>query len=81
MVEVVGDDRQRVLVEDREELVVAEAEPSLKSRCSQKSWFSPPKTSDTESSVKMRRIESVSRSAHGSTRMLSGAPGAAGSCR
>jgi hypothetical protein len=35
VVKVVGDDGQGVLVEDREELVVAEAEPSLKSRCSQ----------------------------------------------
>jgi len=41
----------------------------------QNSWFSPPKTSLTESSVKMRRIESVSSSAHESTRMVSGAPG------
>ena len=44
----------------------------------QNSWFSPPKTSLTESSVKIRRIESVSRSAQESTRMLSGAPGRSG---
>ena len=40
----------------------------------QNSWFSPPKTSLTLSSVKMRRIESVSSSAQLSTRRLSGAP-------
>jgi hypothetical protein len=37
VVEVVGDDRQRVLVEDDEELVVAETESSLKGCSSQKS--------------------------------------------
>jgi len=44
----------------------------------QKSWFSPPKTSETESSVKIRRIESVSSSAQLSTRRLSGGPGRSG---
>jgi hypothetical protein len=37
MVEIVGDDRQCILVEDGEQLVVAEAEPSLKGCCSQNS--------------------------------------------
>jgi hypothetical protein len=37
MVEVVRDDRQRVLVEDREQLVVVETESSLKGCSSQKS--------------------------------------------
>ena len=78
VVELVRDDRQRVLVEDGEQLVVAEAEASLERCGSQNSWFSPPNTSLTESSVKIRRIESVSRSAQLSTRMLSGAPGRSG---
>jgi hypothetical protein len=30
VVEIVGDDGQRILVQDGEQLVVAEAEPSLK---------------------------------------------------
>jgi hypothetical protein len=37
VVEVVGDDGQRVLVEDGEQLVVAETEASLKGCSSQKS--------------------------------------------
>jgi hypothetical protein len=37
MVEVVGDDRQRVLVQDGEQLVVGQAEASLKGSGSQKS--------------------------------------------
>jgi hypothetical protein len=37
VVEVVRDDRQRVLVEDGEQLVVVETESSLKGRRSQKS--------------------------------------------
>ena len=78
VIQVVGDDGQRVLVEDREQLVVAQAEASLEGGGSQNSWFSPPKTSLTESSVKIRRIESVSRSAQLRTRMLSGAPGRSG---
>ena len=45
----------------------------------QNSWFSPPNTSDTESSVKMRRIESAKVLAVESTVMLSGAPGRSGS--
>ena len=81
VVEVAADDRQRVGVEDAEQLVVGEPEAVLQQRCGgggQNSWFSPPKTSDTESSVKMRRIESVSRSAHDRTWMFSGAPGCSG---
>jgi hypothetical protein len=46
---------------------------------SQKSWFSPAKISETESSVKMRRIESAKVPAVVSTLMLSGAPGRSGS--
>ena len=41
----------------------------------QNSWFSPPNTSLTDPSVKIWRIELVSRSAQDSTRTLSGAPG------
>ena len=41
----------------------------------QNSWFSPPKTSLTERSLKMLRIASVSMSAQESWRMLRGAPG------
>jgi len=37
VVEVVGDDGQRVLVEDGEQLVVAQAEASLEGGSSQKS--------------------------------------------
>src|SRR5437763_15309897 len=44
----------------------------------QKSWFSPPNTSLTDPSVKIWRIELVSRSAHESTRTLSGAPAGSG---
>src|ERR1019366_7653200 len=40
----------------------------------QNSWFSPPNTALTESSTNIRRIESVSSSAHGSTRTFSGQP-------
>src|SRR3954471_10235150 len=74
VVELAGDDGERVLVEDPQQLVVAEPEAGLQQGCGgagQKSWFSPPKTSETESSVKMRRIESVRRSAQESTRMWS----------
>src|SRR5688572_13620256 len=53
---------ERVLVEHAEQLLVGEAQQLLEVAGAQKSWFSPPKTSDTESSVKMRRIVSVSRS-------------------
>src|SRR5207302_1323604 len=49
--------------------------PLMWRRFSQNSWFSPPKTSLTEPSVKIWRIELVSRSAHDRTRTLSGAPG------
>ena len=45
----------------------------------QNSWFSPAKISETESSVKMRRIESAKVPAVESTVMLSGAPGRNGS--
>ena len=81
VVEVAGDEAERVGVEDGAELVVGEAQAPLEDGCgrtAQNSWFSPPKTSDTESSVKIRRIESVRRSAQESTRMLSGAPGRRG---
>jgi hypothetical protein len=37
MVEIVGDDGQRVLVEDGQELVVREAQPALQGRGSQNS--------------------------------------------
>ena len=74
VVEVVGDDGECVLVEDREQLVVAQTETSLKGCGSQNSWFSPPKTSLTESSVKIRRIESVRRSAQLSTCLLYTSP-------
>src|SRR6201999_4109986 len=73
-----GDHRERVGVQDRQQLLVREAEERLQRGDAQKSWFSPPKTSETESSVKMRRIESVSRSATESTVMLSGAFGRSG---
>ena len=73
VVEVARDHGERVLAQDLQQLVVAEAEAGLQERGggagTQKSWFSPPKTSETESSVKIRRIESVSRSAQESTRM------------
>ena len=81
VVEVAAEHRERVGVQDGQQLVVGEAEAVLQQRGGgggQKSWFSPPKTSDTESSVKIRRIESVSRSAHDSTWMLSGAPARSG---
>ena len=65
-------------VQDSEQLVVCEAQPALEGGGSQNNWFSPPNTSLTESSVKMRRIESVSRSEQLSTRMVSGAPGRSG---
>jgi hypothetical protein len=44
----------------------------------QKSWFSPAKISETESSVKMRRIESAKVPAVESTVMFSGEPGRSG---
>jgi hypothetical protein len=81
VVQVAADDRQRVGVQDGQQLVVGEPEAVLQQRRGgggQNSWFSPPKTSDTESSVKIRRMESVSRSAHDSTWMFSGAPGCSG---
>ena len=53
-------------------------EGGLPAARAQNSWFSPPNTSLTEPSVKMRRIESVRMSAQGSTCTLSGAPGGAG---
>lgn len=74
VVEIVADQAERVGVEDPEQLLVGEAQALLKvAGGAQNSWFSPPNTSDTESSVKIRRIESVSRSAQGRTRTLSGA--------
>ncbi len=81
VVEVAADDLERVGVENGQQLVVGQAEAVLQEGGGgggQKSWFSPPKTSDTLSSVKIRRIESVSRSAQDSTWMLSGAPGRSG---
>jgi hypothetical protein len=81
VVEVAADDRERVGVQDGQQLVVGQAEAVLQQRGGgggQKSWFSPPKTSLTLSSVKMRRIESVSRSAQERTWMFSGAPGWSG---
>ncbi len=81
VVELAAQDAQRIGVKDRQQLVVGESEPVLQQSGGgggQKSWFSPPKTSDTESSVKIRRIESVSRSAQESTWMFSGAPGRSG---
>jgi hypothetical protein len=81
VLEIAAEDGQRVGVEDRQQLVVGEPEAVLQ-QCGggggQNSWFSPPKTSDTESSVKIRRMESVSRSAQDRTWMLSGAPGRSG---
>src|SRR5215218_9510311 len=80
VVEVARDHGQRVGVQRGQELLLAQAEHLLEvlGGRAQNSWFSPPNTSDTESSVKMRRIESVSRSAQDSTRMFDGAPGRIG---
>ncbi len=78
VVEVAADDLERVGVEHHEQLVVVQPQQLLEAGGAQNSWFSPPNTSDTESSVKMRRIESVSRSAHESTRTLGGASGRIG---
>jgi hypothetical protein len=77
VVEVAADQLQRVGAEDGQQLVVGQPEAVLQQRGGgggQNSWFSPPNTSDTLSSVKIRRIESVSRSAQDRTWMLSGAP-------
>jgi hypothetical protein len=64
VIEVAGDQFERIGVEDRQQLLVGEAEEVLElRRATQNSWFSPPKTSDTESSVNMRRIVSVRMSA------------------
>ncbi len=50
-----------------------------KARFDAETWYyRGTKTSDTESSVKIRRIESVSRSAHESVRTFAGAPGCIG---
>ena len=60
-------------------LVVARPENRLKRRAfPQNSWFSPPKTSLTEPSVKIWRIELVRSSAQERTRTFSGAPGGSG---
>ena len=72
---VAGDHGERVGIQDLQQLLIGEAEEQLQALGAQNSWFSPPKTSATESSVKMRRTLSVSRSATESTVMLSGAPG------
>lgn len=64
MVQFAGDQLERIGVEDPEQFLVGEAEKVLElCGAAQNSWFSPPKTSDTESSVKMRRIVSVRMSA------------------
>src|SRR4051794_15961337 len=82
VVELPGEQREWVDVEHRAELLLGEPEerhqPVRPVARAQKSWFSPAKTSDTEPSVKIWRIESVRRSAHERTRMLSGASGASG---
>jgi hypothetical protein len=70
---VAGRDQVGALVADQPQLA-----PLLPQRA-QKSWFSPAKISETESSVKMRRIESAKVLAVESTVMLSGAPGRSGS--
>ena len=70
---VARDHREGVAVEDLQQLLVGEAEEQLQALGAQNSWFSPPKTSATESSVKMRRMLSVSRSATDRTVRLSGA--------
>jgi hypothetical protein len=81
VVQLAGQDSERIGVQDRQQLVVGEPEAVLQQGGGgggQNSWFSPPKTSDTESSVKIRRMESVSRSAQDRTWMFSGAPGRSG---
>jgi hypothetical protein len=80
VVELRADQLERIRVQGGEELLVGEAQQLLEVRgaAGQKSWFSPPNTPLTEPSVKMLRIDSVSRSAHDSTRMFSGAPGPSG---
>src|SRR5204863_1316454 len=89
VVELARDDRDRVDGQHLAQLVVGEREalheldgggghPCAPRRRAQKSWFSPPKTSLTDRSLKMLRIESVSRSAHESWRMFEGAPGGSG---
>ena len=81
MPRLAGDRRKRIEVEHRKRLLVAQLEPqgdAVQNVSVQKSWFSPPKTSLTEPSVKIRRIESVSSSAQGSTKTLSGAPARSG---
>jgi hypothetical protein len=53
VVEVAADDRQRVGVQDDQELVVGEPEAVLQQRGGgggQKSWFSPPAAASTERS-------------------------------
>jgi hypothetical protein len=72
--------RQRVAGRDQVGALVAD-QPQLAPlpQRAQKSWFSPAKISETESSVKMRRIESAKVLAVESTVMLSGAPGRSGS--
>ncbi len=69
---VAGNDRVGALVTDQTQLGGCLGR-------GQKSWFSPAKISETESSVKMRRIESAKVPAVESTVMLSGAPGRSGS--
>jgi hypothetical protein len=69
---VPGRDQVGPLVADQAQLA------RLLGQGAQKSWFSPAKISLTESSVKMRRIESAKVLAVERTVMLSGAPGRSG---
>ncbi len=73
---VAGDDQVGALVADQAQLAGC---LGGQGGGPQKSWFSPAKISETESSVKMRRIESAKVPAVESTVMLSGAPGRSGS--
>jgi hypothetical protein len=78
VLELSADQLERIRVQRGQQLLVGEAEQLLQVGGLQNSWFSPPNTPLTEPSVKMLRIDSVSRSAHESTRMFSGAPGPSG---
>src|SRR5437763_5327387 len=82
MFELAGEQRQRVHVQRPAQLLLAQTEEVHQLRrllaSAQNSWFSPPNTSLTEPSVKIWRIELVSRSAQESHETLSGAPGGSG---
>jgi hypothetical protein len=81
-----ADQGRGVIAVDRHRLVddVSDADPAawstggfdaaILSESAQKSWFSPANISDTESSAKMRRIESARVWAAERTTMLSGLP-------